>query len=159
MKKLIGGQESDALVIDESSLSENQNPLLLKESPKSRGHLLNTSEDPMGEKVVAEWKQREALTKDKTLIANIIPVSDLMIFELEAGNTAIKTSWNSLPLRIKEVFEEIIYSLPLNENSQRNDDGCYTFSYTDDEYNLSVISIVIKGKAALFYKKNGLSED
>jgi hypothetical protein len=76
----------------------------------------------------------------------------LLLFEVTADNHLIKTHPEKLSPRLKEVFEEILFSLPLNSNQATAFDGCYSFSYSDDEHDISVISIVLSGKAALFYK-------
>jgi len=137
-------------VVSEDSGSDTDSSLVDEKLAKRKGLLKNISKSSS-----AGW-QKQLHSLEKKLIANTIPSNDLMIFELNTDNTVLKTKWSSLPLRLKEVFEEIIYSLPLSGVSDRNDDGCYTFSYTDDEYDLSVISIVMEGKAAFFYK-NGNS--
>lgn len=132
MKKNILEEESDALVADE---------------------LTSESE--------AAWQKTDIVFPKKHghLIADIIAPDDLMIFELSPDYTTLKVRWEGLASRLQDVFEEIIYSLPLIPSPDRNDDGCYTFSYSDDEYNLSVVSLVIKGKVALFFKNEEPSEN
>ena len=174
MKKEVLENESEALVIDE--IPKMKTKKLPVGSPEKAGedetvNELNDSSGSVDEKLekrksllknmskeshknLKEWQHHlhSLEKKHNALLADTIPSSDLMIFQLNDDHTTVKTEWTTLPLRLKEVFEEIIYSLPVSGIPNENDEGCYTFSYTDDEYNLSVISIVIEGKAALFYK-------
>ncbi len=161
MKKSISENEGDTLVVEEFP----------KQSQKKRA--FEASHDVYaGRSIEDELAKRKALLKNiykgsnnpylKDSVADIsqtFPVADLLIFQLNDDHTTVKTDWATLPLRLQEVFEEIMYSLPVSGVSNPDDDGCYTFSYADDEYNLSVISIVIEGKAALFYKNIDSSEN
>ena len=163
MKKQIIDNESDSLVVEEATLekavSERMEPADIQ--PRQKRVVENRKQpEPDASGFAAddavtqfpEWNQHSHFKKDKLLIADVIAMSDLMIFEMSGDHRVIKNSWANLPARMQEVFEEIIYSLPLNKTSSRDDDGCYTFSYCDEEFDVSVISIVIEGKAALFYK-------
>lgn len=171
MKKTILENEGDILVAEEHPKHVHKNRTaeasnndvasrsIENELAKRKALLKNVYKGAHNQSLNVTPEQPEVDTISTPV--NRVPVfslSDLLIFELNDDHTAIKTDWIKLPLRLKEVFEEIMYSLPVSGISNPDDDGCYTFSYADDEYNLSVISVVIEGKAALFYKNADSSE-
>lgn len=162
MKKQIVGNEGDSAVMEEMPGGKTANETIeradiqseQKDIVESQKTKAETSGYSAGDEARQhpEWNRLPHFRKSKHLIAGVIAASDLMVFEMLSDHHVVKNNWMNLPTRLQEVFEEIIYSLPLNKLSDHDDDGCYTFSYSDEEFELSVISIVIKGKAALFYK-------
>ena len=158
MKKTLSFQDADTLITDDYSADALWNQKmdlsgvyrLRKDLEKKRAKTVGAQKFEESEIFNEDFSG----TQNDFLIANMIRSTDLLIFKMNPDDTTLKTEWLSLPDRLKEVFEEIIYSLPLSGASQQDqdEDGCYTFCYSDDEVSLSIISVVINGKTALFYK-------
>jgi hypothetical protein len=169
MKKAITESESDALVLEElpkriskklsieGSHVEVAGHSIEDELARRKSLLKNYYQNPRSQNTRETSRQHSDIEETKGQLHGA-HASGLLIFRLNDDHTTVRAEWEKLPLRLKEVFEEISYSLPVSGISSTDDDGCYTFSYADDEYNLSVISIVIEGKAALFYKNLAAEE-
>ena len=157
-------KDEGVLIEEPSSASEashrataRNSPVRNKDSAVKKPLIADASNDALSGLLpkISEWRKPQDSSAKKQYLSKIeiLPAKNVLIFRIpDDARNPEKTDWTSLPLRLKEVFQEILSSMPVKAESKKEYEGCYTFTYADENFDLFVIFIVSEGKRILFFK-------
>jgi len=156
MKKTKAAQSNTLLTDDEKGVNVSSKTVMRewkKEGKKKKKPLVDVSFEKLMTPLVniPEWRKGKGFT-ERAGRAEFDNVSSfkLLVFRV-AENNITKNKWESLPQRSKEIFKEVLDLFP-NKKRSGEYDGCYSFSYADSEnISLSIVFMISRNKAALFY--------